>query len=326
MEPMKKLIVILAFVVGHARAEAQSATAQAETLFRQGKDLLAHGKTAEACAAFDASQKLEPTIATTLNQASCREKNGQLATAWGLFLDAERQSRAAADDAGRKLHQVATDHATALERKLSTLTVAVPAENRVRGLEILRNGEPLDPGAWGKALPVDGGTYKITARAPGNAEWTSSITVAPERDVKTIETPKLKAVVADAAPHAAPASEPAAPRPTPRPSRVLPIALGASAVALGAVALGFELSARSTYDKVGDPGNDTDAKREAVWHSANNRRYAAEGLGLAGLACAGAAVFFFLHTPSAEEAPQTALRLGPAVSPTQAGLVLTGGF
>lgn len=319
------LIAVLALVAGRARAEAQSATAQAETLFRQGKDLLAHGKVAEACAAFDASQKLEPTIATTLNQASCREKNGQLATAWGLFLDAERQSRAATDDASRKLHQVATDHASSLERKLSTLTVSVASENRVRGLEILRNGEPLDPGAWGKALPVDGGTYKITARAPGNAEWTSSITVAPERDVKTIETPKLKAVVAEAA-ATAPASRPAAPPAPSRPSRVLPIALGASAVALGAVALGFELSARSTYDKVDDPANNTDAKRESAWHSANNRRYVAEGLGLAGLACAGAAVFFFLHTPSASPETQTALQLTPAVSPDHAGLVLSGGF
>src|SRR5512147_2936876 len=109
MEPMKygKIAVAALFAVTTARtgAHAQSSTAQAETLFRQGKDLIAHGKIAEACAAFDASQKLDPTIATLLNQAACREKNGQLATAWGLFLDAERQSRAAADEATRQLHQ-----------------------------------------------------------------------------------------------------------------------------------------------------------------------------------------------------------------------------
>src|SRR3954471_12747617 len=85
MEPMKyrkiaaALIALTAVPTG---ARAQSSTAQAETLFRQGKDLMAHGRVAEACAAFDASQKLDPTIATLLNQASCREKNGQLATAW----------------------------------------------------------------------------------------------------------------------------------------------------------------------------------------------------------------------------------------------------
>src|SRR6185369_12730876 len=170
MEPMtyRKLIVVAAFAIAAAPrlADAQSSTAQAETLFRQGKDLMAHGRIAEACAAFDASQKLDPTIATLLNQAACREKNGQLATAWGLFLDAERQSRVAGDEATRQLHQVATDHAAKLEPRLSTLTITVPVENRVGGLEILRNNELVDPGAWNKALPVDGGSYQITARAP----------------------------------------------------------------------------------------------------------------------------------------------------------------
>jgi hypothetical protein len=34
---------------------------------------------ATACAAFDASQKLDPTLELLLNQVSCREENGQLA-------------------------------------------------------------------------------------------------------------------------------------------------------------------------------------------------------------------------------------------------------
>jgi hypothetical protein len=164
------LVVLLAALAAHTHAHAQSATAQAETLFRQGKDLMSKGRFAEACAAFDASQKLEPTIATLLNQASCREKNGQLATAWGLFIDAERQSRAATDGPTQQLHQVANDHAAKLEHRLSTLTISVAPENRVGGLEILRNNDPVDPGAWNKPLPVDGGTYRVTARAPGNTD------------------------------------------------------------------------------------------------------------------------------------------------------------
>src|SRR5262249_6041948 len=78
----------VALLLAAGTAHAQPAGAQAETLFRQGKDLMAKGKIAEACAAFDASQKLEPTISALLNLAACREKNGQLATAWGLFLEA----------------------------------------------------------------------------------------------------------------------------------------------------------------------------------------------------------------------------------------------
>src|SRR5262249_13419218 len=128
-----------------------------------------------------------------LNQASCREKNGQLATAWGLFIDAERQTRSATDGSNRQFHQVAADHAAKLEPRLSTLSINVPTENRIGGPEGLRNGHRGKPGAWAKPLTVDGGIYRITARAPGNTDWSSSITVGAERDAKTIEVPKLKA-------------------------------------------------------------------------------------------------------------------------------------
>src|SRR6185436_3009167 len=77
MHPMNHSKIVIAALAAvatiPATAHAQSATAQAETLFRQGQDLITKGKFAEACAAFDASQKLEPAIATLLNQASCRE-------------------------------------------------------------------------------------------------------------------------------------------------------------------------------------------------------------------------------------------------------------
>jgi len=260
-------------------------------------------------------------LATLLNQASCREKNGQLATAWGLFLDAERQSRAATDDTTRQLHQVATDHAAKLEPRLSTLTITVLPENRVGGLEILRNNEPVDPGAWNKALPVDGGTYQITARAPGNAEWSSAITVGVEHDARTIETPRLKAA----------ALQPSRPAPAAtgrQRSKVLPFALGGAALGLVGGAVGFELWASSTYDQSKrEPDN---ARQASLWHSANTRRYVAEGFGVAGIACAGVAVWFYLRggEPEATSATRQASRLflEPIAGTDRAGLVLGGSY
>src|SRR5262245_36427412 len=187
-----KFATLLLLVLAARTADAQPSGAQAETLFRQGKELMAKGKIAEACAAFDASQKLDPTISTLLNQAACREKNEQYATAWGLFLEAERQTRTATDAPTQQLHQVAANKASKLESRLSTLTINVPSENRIGGLQVLRGGEPVDPGAWNKALPVDGGTYRVSATAPGNTEWSTTVTVAAERDVKAIDIPKLK--------------------------------------------------------------------------------------------------------------------------------------
>lgn len=326
-----EIVVVALAVITAARmdARAQSSTAQAEALFRQGKELVAQGKFAEACAAFEASQKLEPTIATLLNQASCREKNGQLATAWGLFIDAERQSRGATDPNGVQLHQVANDHAVKLEPRLSTLAINVPADNRIRGLEILRNNEPVDSGAWNKALPVDGGTYKITARAPGNADWSSTITVGVERDAKTIEIPKLKAAALQPS-RATPSASPASPKPTaaesPR-SNLIPFVVGGAALGLGAGAIGLELSARSTYDKAKLEADNT--KQDSLWHSANTKRYIAEGLGVAGIACAGVAVWLYLR-PGPESAPTSAqahrLLLQPVITPDHAGLALAGSY
>jgi hypothetical protein len=308
-------------------ARAQHSGAQAETLFREGKDLMARGKIAEACAAFDASQKLDPTIATLLNQAACREKNEQLATAWGLFLEAERQTRAATDSTNVAMHTTAASKAGKLEPRLSTLTITVPSEARVGGLQVLRGGETVEPGAWNKALPVDGGTYRITARAPGNAEWSSTVTIGNEHDVKTIEIPKLKAAALQPAHPTSPDGDGdggAGTAAGPQRSK-LPFILGGGAIALGGAALGFELWARSTYsDAKAEPDN---AKQDSLWHSANTKRYVAAGFGVAGLACAGVAVWLYLRPGAESPPPQTArLQVVPVVANDSAGLLVFGRY
>jgi len=210
LRSLATLAVAAAFA---APARAQPAGAQAEIMFRNAKRLLSQGKIAEACASFDASQKLEPTISTLLNLANCREKNGQLATAWGLFLDAERDTRASTDADGKQLHQVAISHATKLEPRLSTLSIVVPADRRPTGLEIRRGNDVLDAVMWNQALPIDGGTYKIVARAAGVPEWSTSVVIANEGDTKSIEVPQLGATSVTTRP-VTPPTKPGTPPPT----------------------------------------------------------------------------------------------------------------
>src|SRR6185436_13656654 len=108
---MKRVIAVIAvvavvavvFLLWSSAALAQPAGAQAEVLFRQGRTLLSAGKVAEACSAFEESQKLEPAVTTLLNLAGCREKLGQFATAWGLFLEAARQTRSG-NAANQQMH------------------------------------------------------------------------------------------------------------------------------------------------------------------------------------------------------------------------------
>jgi tetratricopeptide (TPR) repeat protein len=191
----------------HAGAQASP---EAEKLFRDGKELMKAGSFAQACDAFESSQKLEPNIAALLSLADCRERNGQLASAWALFLDAARTTRGNKDDA--RLNATANRRASALEPRLSYLTISVPDDSRVAGLEITRNDVPAEPGTWNRAVPLDGGVYTIQGKAPGHEAWSTRITVAPERDHKTVEVPRFKALRAMARVVEPKLSEPAPPR------------------------------------------------------------------------------------------------------------------
>ncbi|HEX3475580.1 MAG TPA: hypothetical protein VHT91_11190 [Kofleriaceae bacterium] len=156
--------------------------------------LLAAGKVTEACTAFEDSQKLQPAVTTLRNLAGCREKLGELATVWGLFLDAVRDTRSATDAASQQLHDVAQAHALKLEPRISRLTISVPQHSQVGGLEIARGGERVDAGLWNRALPIDGGTYTITARAPGASSWSTQVTVAAEGEHETATGARLRVV------------------------------------------------------------------------------------------------------------------------------------
>jgi hypothetical protein len=183
--------LVLSLVIaaaGSPRAFAQSASVQAQSLFDEGRKLAQAGKLAEACAAFESSQKLDPAITTLLNLADCREQNHQLATAWGAFVDANRMARTSNNT---KLARVASNHARKLEPRLSKLTIDIPADRQVPGLEILRNKDRVDPAGWNHALPIDGGTYTITARAPGRAPWSVTRTIKVESDAQVVPIPKL---------------------------------------------------------------------------------------------------------------------------------------
>jgi hypothetical protein len=296
-----------------SRVDAQPSSAQAEMLFRQGKQLMTEKKFGEACEAFEGSQKLDPAIATLLNLADCREQNGQLATAWGLFVEAVRQTRGATDKSSVQLNKVATQRAAKLEPKLSKLTITVPPDAKVKGLQVARNGEAVDAMTWNRTLPVDGGSLTITARAAGYTDWTTTVTVGASGDTKSVTVPKLTEVAATpivTAPE--PTEKPAEPetetdeitQASSGSSKVVPIAISVGAVALLGGAVAFELSGRKTYDDA--KAEPDDAKQKSLWDSANRKRYIAEGMAIGGIAAAGVAVWLFVRSSGSSETTTTA--------------------
>ena len=189
-----RAVVIAACVLSPAVAAAQapagggqaSDKAAADALFDEGRRLVAAGKFAEACPKFEGAERLRPGIGTMLNLADCYEKLGKTASAWAMFRDAA----VGAQRAGDNRESLAKDRVAALEPRLLKLTIVVPKESDVAGLEILRDGKPVDRGTWGTAIPLDPATYAIEAHAPGKQTWTGQANLTSSST--TVNVPVLE--------------------------------------------------------------------------------------------------------------------------------------
>jgi hypothetical protein len=171
-----------------ARADSSSeARAAAQVLFDQGKDLAKAGKLAEACPKFEESQRLDPRIGTQFNLADCYERLGRTASAWTNFVDVASSTKAAGQ-ADRE--QVARDRASALERKLTRVTIRVDTGG-VTGLHVTRDGTELGQPLWGTPLPIDPGEHAIEVSAPGKITWKSRFTVGSTASTSTVNVPVL---------------------------------------------------------------------------------------------------------------------------------------
>ncbi len=321
---MKSLVLIVAILVGSHVAVADPKL-EAEAMFRQGRELMAAGKLTEACAAFASSQKLDPAPTTMLNLGACREKNNQLATAWGVFVETERQLRPLTDDSSKQLLAVATGKIAKLELRLSKLTITVPAGSVVADLEVRRDGELVAASAYNFALPIDGGTYKIVVHATGRADWFTSVTVKPEHDAQEVRIPMLVPLTVATKP--VPVPKRRAPTSSGR-SHTASLVLGAGAIVLAGGAVGFELWGNSTIDKANAAAKDPamHGQVNSLWHSANTKRYTAEAMAAGAIGCAGAAIVLYLRGGSDESPAQVAGRthVEPIVASDVVGFSIAG--
>jgi len=181
------LVAICGIAALLAPSTAMADPATAEALFREGRRLLDEGKTDEACLKLAESQAQDPSSGTLLNLGLCHEMQHKIATAWSDYVSAARYAR----DQGR------ADRAAAAEKKAAQLEVRLPhltvtAASPAAGLAIERGGHRLGPGALGSAVPLDPGSYMVTASAPGHKTWKATIDVA-EAESKTVQVPELEA-------------------------------------------------------------------------------------------------------------------------------------
>ena len=185
--------------------------ARAQQLFDSALTDAEAGKLASACPKFLASQEADPKTSTLLNLASCYEKNGQTASAWGAYREAEGLSRKIARP---DWEATARARAEALEPKLLKLTVQVPDVSRVAGLVVTRDGAKLGAGEIGLAIPVDPGEHVVAASAPGRTPWESKTTVREASNTVAIPVLEQVPVAVDTSPPSEPRARDHATEPT----------------------------------------------------------------------------------------------------------------
>lgn len=223
----------------------------AETLFREGKDLMKAGDLKHACPKLAESYRQDPASGTLLALAYCQEQLGQTATAWGTYnaavLRARQEGRADRETAAR-------ERASSLEPKLAKLSIQVaPETGALSGLTVTRDGETIPQAAWGSAMPVDPGEHVIDVVADGKKPWQARIKLG-DAEKQLVNVPALEDGPAAAAAKPAAAASAASSSESPKSDEAksggsaLPVVglvtAGVGVVALG-VGVGFGLHAKS---------------------------------------------------------------------------------
>ena len=182
--------------IGAALSWAASAAAQsdmksaANTLFEEGRTLVAAGEVDQACQKFEASLQLLDQLGVRLNYADCLERQGKTAAAWTEFRESAERAKRRGDDARATF---AAERVKALEPQLVKLQIVVAQESRVPGLIVRRDGVEIPSAAFGSSLPINPASYTIEASAKGYKPWKTNINAQEPGKVVAVEVPQLEA-------------------------------------------------------------------------------------------------------------------------------------
>jgi len=297
---------------------------RADELFKKGKKLLVEKKYAEACMAFEESDRIDPGIGAKLNVAKCYEDWGKLATAWRWFTDAEQMARTAKDDRAAKIHELAV----ALDGNVPRLTVIVPAGMSTDGVAVKLDGTPLDIASLGRELRVDPGPHQIDTVIDGEkqtkiipVERGAASEITLERSAKRAPSGARRTKPVDVVVRRDPVRT--------RQLTGLGVA-GAGVLTIGIAGI-VSLIERGDYkDALAAHCNGArdmcDAEGLKLTHRARHRANIATGFTLGGLAAVAGGLVVYFTTPKPASGNEHALYLSPSIGSAGNGVVLGGAF
>lgn len=342
-----KIAVTLATLVAVTVASGSVASAdkkeRADALFKEGKKLMAEKRYADACTAFEESNKLDPGIGAQLNIARCYEEWGKLGRAFTTYQAAEKAARDANDKRAEDIQKLIAE----LDSQVPRLTVKLP-KDAPKGFQVTMDKKPIT--VLGEAFVVDPG--------PKTLEWwvgdgpKKQKIVAVERGGEsevTLDVPKGTVVKPETGEGGDGTGDGTGEEKKPAPQKaVVPgrtqriggIALGGAGVLAIGVSSVMTLSARGKYNDAldmycGGMTNMCNSQGLAITHDARSTANTATVIFLVGVAAVGGGVALYLLAPKASSASaddedggeEEAMRyVVPAVSPEGAGLVYGGRF
>jgi len=322
--------ILLSILAATSPARAQNA--RAEALFADGDRLMAEGKLAQACDAFEVSNRIEPRAGTLIRLGECREQNQQLASAWSAYKHALERVQ------DPRKREFAAARVAALEPQLSYLTVSVADASQIVGMTLARDGTPLDPALWNRPQPVDGGDHLITARASAHEKWQTTVPIAATGAKVTIEVPKLKKLSKEtssmpAAPSSATKSSPFGPWGMLTTKRK--IAIGVAGTSVISLVAGAVLGASANHKQddafrlCPDPATPCmqGDQANALIQSSHSRAF---GANVAFTLAAGAAittgVLWYTGAPSAAPEGAMHIHVAPSMAPDGPSVLIVGRF
>jgi tetratricopeptide (TPR) repeat protein len=316
----------LAFALLLAAAAPAHAN-KADDLFDQGQKAMKQKEYAEACEAFEESDKLDPGIGVKLNAARCYEEWGKLARAYQWYVDALKLAEKAGDKRGDKVKEILAG----LDQEVPKLLITVPPNSDLEGGAIMLDGRPLDSKLLGSEFRVDPGPHELEWHVGGEKKTkTLAFERGASREVTIELDPAPVPVSGDGTTQTPiePVKDPEVEKVGQTRKLISFVLVGAGAVALG-VSGALTLDARGTYkdalaEHCGGSTNMCTPEGLDITHSARSRANAATGVAIFGLAAVGAGIALYLTAPKPEADPT--LSVGPILAPDTTGFAVSGSF
>ncbi len=319
-------ILVLVLVCGLAAA-ARADNPQADAKFQLGKRLLAQKHYAEACEAFEDSNKLEPGIGAELNVGHCYEEWGKLATAYRAYDAALTMATRVSDARVAKIKE----RIEALDAQVPRLTLEVAKDANTAGLVVTLDGQPVLASAIGTEQRVDPGPHRLEYAIGGQTKRTKTIPLerGGSSDI-TLELPHLAPGAVAAANGGRVGASETLPPPGQKRRVEGAITMEAGAVLMGVAGV-LTFSARGSYkDSLAADCNNSpsmcDAAGLETTHDARREANVATVVFGVGAAAAVVGVVLYVTAPKHETHGEHATRIVPVASPDHVGFAVLGRF